>query len=57
MEFEVSVRNIFEADSAEDAVLQMAAWLSDYAYQIGYRVENENMSLFIDAEDINHGNL
>lgn len=50
--YTVSVSSIFEADNPEDAVMQMAAWLDEYAYFAGYRVDNndKNLSFFIDAE-------
>jgi hypothetical protein len=51
--YEVTVSNIFSAESHEDAVLQMAAWLSDEAYRAGYRVtEIDGESKFIDAEHL-----
>lgn len=52
--YEVTLANIFEADSPEDAVGQMATWASDHAYQAGYRVTNtrSGQSMFIDAEDV-----
>lgn len=50
----VSVSNAIRANSPEDAVAQMAAWLVDYAYEAGYRVESfAGDSVFIDAETIN----
>ena len=53
MEYTVSVANSFEADSPEDAVLQMVAWLYDVAGQAGYRVTwDDEGSTFIDAEDL-----
>jgi hypothetical protein len=54
--YTVSVANTFEAESPEDAVAQMAAWLVDYAYGAGYRVvpEDGGESVFIDAEDIDY---
>lgn len=52
MEYTVSVSNVFEASAPEDAVMQMAAWLDDYAYEAGYRVISETDSVFIDAETI-----
>lgn len=54
--YTVRVENTFDADTPEEAVLQMAAWLVDYAYAAGYRVFNEDEpdtdSMFIDAENI-----
>lgn len=61
MDYFVSVSNTFEAESPEDAVAQMAAWLTDYAYAAGYRVINDSDSsapaLFIDAESIDFDKL
>lgn len=55
-EYHVSVSNTFEATSPEDAVVQMAEWLSEVARQAGYRVEwvddNGPHSDFFDAEKI-----
>lgn len=51
-EYEVSVHNFFTAESPEDAVLQMAAWLADNAYQAGYRVKTDDGEAFIDAEEL-----
>lgn len=53
-EYRISVSNIFEAESFEDAVLQMVAWLHENAYAAGYRVENHatGESRFIDAERV-----
>lgn len=53
-DYKVSVANIFEADSPEDAVLQMVEWLIDSARHTGYRVINmeTDASCFLDAEDI-----
>lgn len=55
-DYTVTVSNTFEADSHEDAVAQMVAWLLDNAGQVGYRVTrqapSECDSVFIDAERI-----
>lgn len=55
-QYEVSVSNYFDATSPEDAVSQMATWLSSesHPYRIGYRVTNQRtgQSVFVDAEDI-----
>jgi hypothetical protein len=59
-EYEVSIRNIFMAESPEDAVAQMAAWLNDNTYQAGYRVEltrRPSESVFIDAEKIDFNKM
>ena len=55
-EYTIRVSNIFEAESFEDAVLQMVAWLDENAYAAGYRVDNNSTgeSRFIDAERLNH---
>ena len=58
--YTVSVSNIFDADSPEDAIMQMIAYLQDQAHCSGYRVEWESIvsdmfrshSVFIDAEAI-----
>lgn len=53
-EYTVQVSNIFEADSPEDAVLQMASWLIDWAYEAGYRVYGpDGIERFLDASDCN----
>jgi hypothetical protein len=56
-EYDVSVSCIFEAEDFEDAVGQMATWLSENAYRVGYRVEWTDKndvfhSEFVDAEKI-----
>jgi hypothetical protein len=60
-EYTVSLSNTFEADSFLDAVQQMIAWVSDYAYSAGYRISwTENIvdgvrnerSVFVDAEKL-----
>jgi hypothetical protein len=55
-DYEVSVSNTFEAESPQDALSQMVAWVADHAYQIGYRVvdaeDPSRCNVFIDAEDI-----
>lgn len=51
----VTVSNIFDATSKEDAVLQMAEWLAENARAAGYRVAAEDDptdTAFIDAERI-----
>lgn len=51
--YEIQVSNHFEAETVEDAVLQMVAWLDDYAAKAGYRVIlQQEESTFIDAEMI-----
>ena len=51
----VRVECFFDATSPEDAVAQMAAWLSTEAYCAGYRVlEEGGDSIFIDADDIDY---
>ena len=53
-EYEVSIRNTFEAESHEDAVRQMIEWLIDNAAQAGYRVNLAGSSNveFIDGDDV-----
>ncbi len=51
-EYTVSVANTFEADSFEDALRQMIAWLDDYAYAAGYRISWDDQEVFVDAERI-----
>ena len=59
-EYTVSLSNTFEADSFKDALEQMVAWVSDYAYSAGYRISwteyidgiREYKSVFVDAERI-----
>jgi hypothetical protein len=51
--YEVQVSNFFDAESAEDAVAQMVAWLIDNAHKAGYRVIHQpEESSFMDAEDV-----
>lgn len=56
--YEVVVANYFDAESHEDAVLQMIAWLIDSAHEAGYRVTllaedaDAEVSRFIDADDL-----
>lgn len=51
----VTVANFFAADSPEDALRQMVAYLDDYRTKAGYRVENyeTGASSFIDAKTVN----
>jgi hypothetical protein len=59
-EYTVSLSNTFEADSFKDALEQMVAWVSDYAYSAGYRISwteyidnvREDKSVFVDAEKL-----
>ena len=59
-EYTVSLSNTFEADSIKDALQQMIAWVSDYAYAAGYRISwteyvdnvREDKSVFVDAERV-----
>lgn len=55
-QYEVSLANIFDAVSPEDAVIQMAEWAKEYAYEAGYRVSWTDSDgyhyEFYDAEDI-----
>lgn len=54
----VKVECFFDAESPEDAVAQMAAWLFDSSYDVGYRVMTEGEdSIFIDASDIDYENI
>jgi hypothetical protein len=51
--YEIQVSNRFEAETVEDAVLQMVAWLDDNAAKAGYRVIfQQEESTFVDAEDM-----
>ena len=54
-EYEVTIGNIFDADTPEDAVKQMVAWLDESAANGGYRatsVLRPSDTVFIDAEDL-----
>lgn len=59
-EYTVTLSNTFEADSFEDALRQMVAWVDDCAYVAGYRISwtemnngiREDRSVFVDAERI-----
>lgn len=59
-EYTVSLNNTFEANSFKDALEQMVAWVSDYAYAAGYRISwdevvdgiAEHKSVFVDAERV-----
>ena len=59
-DYTVSLSNTFEADSFKDALEQMIAWVSDYAYSAGYRISwteyidgvREDKSVFVDAERV-----
>ena len=59
-EYTVSLSNTFEADSFKDALEQMVAWVSDYAYSAGYRIswtevvdgQENDRSVFVDAERV-----
>ena len=60
--YEVSVSNLFDATSPEDAMRQMVAWLNDHAPNAGYRVEwyaedGATMGTFIDGESIDWNEL
>lgn len=61
-EYEISVSNRFFAESHEDAVLQMAAWINDSAYTAGYRVAeidsmSGNTSVEVNSKFIDFENL
>ena len=53
-EYEVSVSCNFEAESPEDALAQMVAWITENGDSVGYRIKNNETleSIFIDAEKI-----
>lgn len=59
-EYTVALSNTFEADSFEDALRQMVAWVDDCAYVAGYRISwtevvdgvREDRSVFVDAERV-----
>ena len=59
-EYTVALSNTFEADSFEDALRQMVAWVVDYACVAGYRISwtevvdgiREDRSVFVDAERV-----
>lgn len=59
-EYTVAVSNTFDAESIEDAVSQMIAWISENAYAAGYRISWEfkmngvwhESSVFVDAERV-----
>jgi len=59
-DYTVSLSNTFEADSFKDALEQMVAWVSCYAYSAGYRISwteyidgvREDKSVFLDAEKV-----
>lgn len=59
-EYTVAVSNTFEADSFKDALEQMVAWITDYAYSAGYRISwteevdgiRQDKSVFVDAERV-----
>lgn len=53
-EYQISVSNIFTAESPEDAILQMIGCLLDRAYTLGYRYDNLDTGScgFMDAEVI-----
>ena len=60
--YEVSVSNIFDATSPEDAVRQMAHWLADHGFNAGYRVEwyaedGGTIGTFIDGESLDWDEL
>ena len=52
MDYTVQVANVFEAETPEDAVNQMVAYLQDTADRAGYRVQSADgrEDVFIDAE-------
>lgn len=51
--YEVRVSNFFDAESPEDALRQMVAWLDDNAHKAGYRIIHiPEESSFMDAEDV-----
>ena len=55
-EVTVTITNIFETNTPEEAVTQMVAWLDESAHAAGYRVtwsENTDGEFFFDAEKIN----
>jgi len=53
-EYRISVSNIFDAESFEDAVDQMVHWLNEHTFTAGYWVSNleTGESRFIDAENL-----
>lgn len=54
VEYKITLSNIFEAVSFEDALRQMVAYADEQAYQAGYRVKNleTGESVFLDAERV-----
>lgn len=51
-EYTVSVSNKFTAETPEDALRQMVAWLDDNAAKAGYRIDDGGGSVFLDAETV-----
>jgi hypothetical protein len=59
-EYTIALSNTFEANSFVDALEQMVAWVSDYAYSAGYRISwteeidgvRQDKSVFVDAEKV-----
>jgi hypothetical protein len=59
-DYTIALSNTFEAKDMIDAVEQMIAWVSDYAYYAGYRVSwtetvngiRQDRSVFVDAEKL-----
>ena len=52
VQYTVSVSNMFDANSPEDAVKQMVAWLDDNAAKAGYHIDDGYGQSFIDAESV-----
>lgn len=58
MEYTITIGNIFQAESHEEAVAQMVTWLSDNAYSGVYRsTDAGGGSRVIDAQEISYGEL
>ena len=54
-EYEVTVSNLFDTTSPEEAVKQMAQWLHEYATVASYRVisaARPSDTVVVDAEDL-----
>ena len=64
-DYTIAVSNTFEAESIEDALRQMVAWISENAYAAGYRISWEfkvdgvwhETSVFVDAERVFGGDI
>lgn len=56
-QYKITLTNTFEASSMEDALSQMIHWCMENAAHAGYRIKVGELSLFVDADNIDFSSV